>query len=217
MEPKIFIPIVIIALVVVLSLMPYFKRKGFSGLPLQLAVLKTSKLSAKEFRACEKQKFDAAVNKLKSAGRWEAHTEASFELGYFTWMNGEVENDGKKSDGYFGTYLYQESAFQKAMQCWWIHGVVKAETDILISLGDNTKFDQSAVGHRVQSMYQAKSGKSFEGATITEFIDEKTLRLDRKSEFDAEQYGMKITPVNYRHESNGQQFSPWTKAKSSSD
>lgn len=157
------------------------------------------------------------VQLLRAAGRWPQEGEDGggdgfTELGHYDWHSG-------KSGGYFGAYSFSQEAFEQAMRSWKVGRAQIAEgSDILVNVGRGG-FDKSAVGYSVGYMtYCSLHGgvlhhceePGFPGARVIEFIDSTHLRLDKKAKWDAEFYGLQVTPPDYMDMCNcTNNFSPF--------
>jgi len=130
-------------------------------------------------------------------------------LGQYGWVS--------DASGSRGRYSFYQPAFEQADRSWWIHGMMKAGSDLLIAVSRTARFtggecnqwasssnsdmqcvgwtyrpSQSPVGYDVGFMY-----KGPEHAKVLEVVDYKTLRLDKRAVNDVLQFDLSILPPDY--------------------
>jgi hypothetical protein len=130
--------------------------------------------------------------------------DATTILGRYDWHG----NGG----GYFGAYSFYEPALEQAKHAWFFHGEVLEGSNELwpqddwdtASQANEIKFDQSAIGLKVPSMYMSwyEDGKHKGGyfaATIVGIKDDgHTAILDKRAPHHAEQWGMAVVPADWQ-------------------
>lgn len=174
----------------------------------------------------QKQKhfIDTHVKILQKGGRMPTDfVDGYMVLGIYGWRadNGLSETGPtaslgllQASGGAFGAYTFYQAAFDQAKRSWWIDGVMKAGSDLLVAVNRNAEFkrvvrseswdsegghkiDQgppmnSAVGYHVGYMYHGPKD-----AVVVEVIDGRTLRLNKSSPGDVLQFDLAILPPDY--------------------
>lgn len=168
------------------------------------------KISDSYYQAQEKI-FEAKAKILRSHGRLPIDFfDAAMILGQY---GGHSSGLGSS----FGAYSFYQPAFDQADRSWWIQGMMRAGSDLLVAVNRNAAFTggtcngwgsgstredgcfswsykppQSPVGYSVGFIY-----KGPENAKVIEVVDKITLRLDKTSPSDVMQYDLSILPPDY--------------------
>lgn len=136
--------------------------------------------------------FKAAVKELEASGHIDDTATGMWEmvLGRYDWYS-----IGRA--GSFGMYVLYPPAVEQAGRSWYVHVKVAPNSDLVVAQGTNVRFDQTAIGHSIDGIYQPKSQKMLAGKVI-ELIDARTLRIDQRADSGGgEQFDLAILPPNY--------------------
>jgi hypothetical protein len=160
-----------------------------------------------DFRKRERKIIAQHASILMDEGRMPIDFGLDFDvLGRYDWH--PLGNRGG-----FGAYQFHQPAFEQAKRSWWIIGVMKAGSDLLVAINQNARFKgdevydlsasddgtlgktppmNSPVGFKVGYMYNGPTD-----ATVVEVINIRTLRLSKKADHDVLQYDLPILPPDY--------------------
>lgn len=135
------------------------------------------------------------------------HFPPEVYIGTYSDIKGICDDGMKPTPCTFGSYTFSEEAFAQAKRMFVLHGQIAEGSDLLIDVGQGA-FDKTVVGYDVGSMSYCSlhGGKLwhcygadsfFQKSKVVEFIDKHTVRLDHKAKWDAEMYGLTVTPPDY--------------------
>lgn len=148
------------------------------------------------YRSLSRKVIDDHASILMKEGRMPTDFAATFTvLGEFGWH--------KLSDAYSGVYTFHQASFDQAKRSWWIHGTMKAGSDLLVAVNRNSQFecsDWDATSCKMNSPVGFSVGFMYKGpvdAKVLAVVGRSTLRLDKVSPADVLQYDLSILPPDY--------------------
>lgn len=158
---------------------------------------------------------------VKSGRITDDHVMPAALIGTYGWYDGicdEVYGDNSnRVDGKtacsFGAYSFLEAAFEQAKHLYIIRGQMAEGSALLVDVGAGA-FDKDIVGYTVPgltycslhggklwhcggNLFDLGPDTSFGPSKVLKFIDKFTVQLDHKAKYDAEMYGLTITPPDY--------------------
>ena len=187
------------------------------------------KPDADTFRKQQEKLIDEHVAILARDGRVPVDFSHGYAtLGRYGWHSDVGSTVGPAANavhrfsnsGSYGAYSFYRPAFDQAKRSWWIIGMMKAGSDLLVAINRNARFDNSdcsywsasdgtsgkdcpppkansPLGFLVGPMYDSESQSFIRDAVVVEVVSYDKVRLNKRAKGDVLQYDLGILPPDY--------------------
>lgn len=199
-----------------------------AGCSVGRGVFAESESASTQYINSEMKIIEKHADALKKRGQMPTDFADTYRvLGTYGWHSDRdvtVQSSGiqpslnvlRNGGGSFGAYSFFEPAYDQAKRTWFIHGMMKAGSDLLIAFNRNAKLDDSPdgyclagcteegnkrlAGEKIGTPLGYKVGYMYKGpvdTTVIEIIDRRTVRLSKKADHDVMQYDLILAPADY--------------------